>query len=212
MIKVLLSDGGGKGLKSRLDDLSNQQVVVHPYPPTENTKLVLPFRQYLTDDGTSSGSQDMRVDGSTNPVDFFINATGTEDIYIKRISVVIEDAGAVINEFANIGELSNGIDFLWSTSESGEISVASSLRTNFDLIQLGGGTPAFGTGNAAFRITNASSSDEAFIPSIDLKEDYGFPWGLRLRKGSEDRITFRVNDDLSSGISRFDIVCQGIRL
>ena len=49
------------------------------------------------------------------------------------------------------------------------------------------------------------------MPNIDVAETFGMPYGLRLRKGTKDNLTFVVNDNLS-GLTTFDIVAYGIRI
>ena len=73
MIKAIISDGHGSGNKLKINHEGVANVIVHPHPPTDEKIAVQPFRQYFTDNGNGSGSNDMIVDGSTTPVSFFIH-------------------------------------------------------------------------------------------------------------------------------------------
>ena len=79
-IKTKLVDGHGSGNTLKINGEGELNVVVHPHPPKNEENLAVPFRQYFTDDGTSSGSNDMRVNGATNSVDFYIKAETDRDI------------------------------------------------------------------------------------------------------------------------------------
>lgn len=211
MIKSVLVDGYGSGHKVKINGEGEVGVVVHPHPPIDEVLAPLPFRQYMTDDGTAAGSKDMAVNGSSNNLEFCISAKSNIDVYVKSISIVIADAGATLNKFGNITALSNGIEFSYITQSQGSLVIHEALKTNFDFIQLGLGEPAFGTGNAAFRGTNIIGSSEGFIPIIDFNATFGLQWGLRLRKGTNDKICFIIKDNVS-GVDRFDAVAYGIQI
>ena len=74
--------------KGELDESSGAlPVQIVPYPPITPMKFRF-FRQFLTDDGTTSGSNDMGIDGST-PVDFYVEASQTADRYITSIDFIM---------------------------------------------------------------------------------------------------------------------------
>jgi len=43
-----------------------------------------------------------------------------------------------------------------------------------------------------------------------MEESFGYNWGLVLRKGTKDKLVFRINDDLS-GLSILNFQATGIR-
>ena len=202
-------DGYGTGHKVRVNGEGEINVVVHPHPPRDEVEVAFPFRQYLTDDGTPTGSNDMKVNGATTPVEFCVNAVSDFDIYVKNIAIVIADAGASLSQFGSITALTNGVDIKWVSQDFGERTIASGLKSNFDFVQTALGQPAFGDGNGAFRANNVVSTSEAFLPVIDLSKTFGLPWGVRLRKGTKDRLCFVINDNVST-IDRFDALAYGI--
>ena len=85
MIKAQIkSVDNGNSLK--IDEEGAIGAIVHPHPPLVEVIDVLPFRQYFTDTGVMTGSNDMTVNGSSTSVDFYISASNDYDIYIKYIS------------------------------------------------------------------------------------------------------------------------------
>ena len=186
-------------------------VVLHQHPPIDEEVVALPFRQFFTDNGSPSGSNDMKVNGATQSQDFSVAALQDNDVYIKTIAIEISDAGAALNEFGNLAALTNGISFLWSTQQDGEYIIADELKTNWDMIRMCATQPYGGGGNA-FKANNVSGSAEGFTPIFDTSVVFGLPWGLRLRKGTLERLIFRVNDNLSSGIDSFNIIAYGTRI
>jgi len=204
--KVYSSDGTTPLKINREGEAS---VVVHPHPPYEESISALPFRGYFL----NGVSNDMAVDGSTNYIDFSILASNNYDIYVKYISAEIGDGGApALNKFGALPKLNNGLGWYWFNQEEGEYELHEGITTNKEFIRIGTDTAAIGTGTDAFLAdVSGGGTEKSYLPSIDISESYGLPWGLRLRKGSTDRIIFRVNDDLT-GLSTFNIVCYGIRI
>ena len=83
-------------------------VISAAYPPFSEQK-VEPFRQYLTDDGLISGSNDMGVDGSSNNIDFWIPADPSNDRYITALNWIVGyGTSGQPNQWANGAALTNG--------------------------------------------------------------------------------------------------------
>jgi len=212
MLKTILSDGGGSENKAKVTDEGALQVVPHSHPVVDEPIITRPFRQYFTDNGHDDGSNDMRVDGSTNNVEFYITALTDYDLYINSASIVIADAGQTLSEFGNLNSaLTNGVTLDWVTTDVGQTQIHEGLKTNFDFIRLAGGQPAFGSAADSFRAPNVSGTSEAYFPFIDFDQIFGVKWGLRLRKGTNDRLTWTVRDDVT-GVDQFDIIAYGIYL
>jgi hypothetical protein len=165
------------------------------------------FRQFMTDDGTSSGSNDMQVDGSSTAVEFWVQADSTYDLYISSLSFVIADASATLNKFGNITALTNGCQLEYFT-DGGTTTIADALKTNFDFVRLCLGIPSFGDGAGAFRASNVESTSEGYLPVLDIKNVFGIPWGIRLRPGTSDKIILRVRDD-TTGVDAFNCIAYG---
>jgi hypothetical protein len=210
-INVRVEDGTGTGNAATVNNEGQLNVIVHPHPPVTDQKPVKPFRQYFTDDGTSTGSNDMKVDGSTTNVEFYIEADQTKDLYIKSVSVVIADASSTLNKFGNITALTNGVEFKWVSIGEEEIVIHEGLVSNFDFVRLAGGQPGFGDGAGAFRASNVESTSEGYIPFIDLAFTFGLPYGIRLKAGSTDKLVFTVRDNCT-GVDAFNIIGYGIKI
>lgn len=211
MIKSVIYDGTGSDAKARIDDEGQLNVIVHQHPPVSDTKPAIPFREFFKNACCSS---DMKVNGACVSVDFTIEADPEQDIYIKAVSVVIADGTAVLNQFGAVTALTTGLDFEWSTTDLGVTTIGDGLKTNFDFIRLALGYPGFGDGTAVFRASNVSSppsSSEAYIPIIDFSQMFGLQYGLKLRRGSTDKLIFRINDDVT-GVDQFDAIAYGIKV
>jgi hypothetical protein len=212
MIKVHLSDGYGKGNRAKVNGEGELGVVVHPHPPADEIVTVLPFRQYFTTDGTSSGSNDMIVNGSTTAVDFYVEAVPEYDIYINSISVEIGDSGSPnLNSFGALSALTNGIEWIYFNQDQAEYQLHDGIKTNKEFIRLSNLRGAFGDGSSAFLAdVSGGSSTKSYLPSIDISENFGMPWGLRLQKGTTDKLIFRVRDALA-GLDVLNAIAYGIR-
>ncbi len=187
-------------------------VTVHSHPPINEQVEAYPFSQWFTDNGAASGSNDLRVDGSSTNQDFYICASSEVDIFVKSISVRISDTSAVLNKFGNLTALTNGLEFHYSTNQLGDVVIQDEIKTNLDFIRIGLSTGAVGDGTSAFRSDLSGGGADTYLPVIDLAVTFGFPWGLRLKKASTDCIGFVVKDDLSTGIDAFNIKGFGSQL
>ena len=212
MIKLGIGDGQGRGTVARVSEEGALHTVVHPHPPSDDFRVLLPYRHYLTDDGlvADGSNEDMRVNGSATPQYFYVAADPNRDIYVKNLSVVIVDANSALNEFGNLAALSNGCRIYWQASGIGEINIATALKSNFDFVRLARGQPAFGDAAGAFRANNVVSTSEGYLPVIDFSATFGMPWGLKLRKASEDRVAIEINDDVSA-VDAFNVIAYGVQ-
>lgn len=210
MILSRIVDGHGSENSLKINGEGEIAVVAHSHPPRDESVESYPFSQWFTDDGLSSGSNDLRVNGSTTSRDFYIAGRESFDIYIKTISVQISDNGSALNKFGALAALTNGVDFLFSNDSLGEIFIQQGMKTNLDMVRLAISTGAIGTGTDAYKADISGGGADTYLPTLDLSVTFGFPWGLRLKKGSNDKITFRVNDDLSVGIDAFNVKGFGV--
>ena len=209
MLKSCIVDGHGNGEKLHVGDEGEISAVLHSHPPTNDPAQVLPFRQYFTDTGIATGDNDMIVNGSTSaPLDFCITASKDYDIYIKTLSVQISDVGGELDLFGNLTALTNGVMWIWDTQTNSEYCLHDGIKDNLEFIRLGLGQPAF---DKTFKVDiKGKGSDDTYLPVIDLTTTFGVMWGLRLRQGTLDKLTFRVQDDLT-GLSVFNVIGYGIR-
>ena len=204
MIKAEIVDGGGTEERARVLD-RGLLVTLNPNVPIIDQKTI-PFRQFFTDDGKPTGSRDMLVDGSVTNVDFTIPASQENIRYITSISWVIADAGANLNQFGNLAVLTNGCSLFYQRPDI-EIVIHDELKTNFDFIRLAQGNPSFGSADDAFRGRNVIGLSEGYFPILDLTKLMP-PYGIGLNPNTQEKITFRIRDDVS-GIDQFDVIAYG---
>ena len=114
-IKTNIEDGAGNGYLAKVSPEGFLFTQEAPYPPSSEETKITVYREFLTlnNNGTTT---DMRVNGSTTPQIFYINAEPDFDIYITTVSFLIADAGASLNEFGGITALANGCRFYYDTS------------------------------------------------------------------------------------------------
>jgi hypothetical protein len=155
----------------------------------------------------------MGVDGSVNFVDFAITASADFDIFIKYITCEIGDGGTpALNKFGALSALTNGVAFYWDTQSEPLYELHEGIKTNKEFIRIASDTAAIGTGTEAFLAdVSGGGAEKSYFPNIDMEEIYGFQWGLRLRKGTLDRLVFRVQDNLT-GLSTFNAIATGTRI
>lgn len=71
---------------------------------------------------------------------------------------------------------------------------------------------AIGTGVEAYLAdVSGGGTEKSYLPNIDMEDIYGFTWGLRLRKGTLDKLIFRINDNLT-GLTTFNAIATGTRI
>ena len=211
MIYSKIKGQTGKTLK--VGDEGEIEVVIHQHPPINEVRPALPFRSYFTDNGTTTGDNIMRVNGATNFVDFYVKANQDYDIYIKYITTEIGDGGTPsLNKFGNLNALFNGVAFLWDTQTEPDYELHEGIKTNKEFIRIASDTGAIGTGQDAYLAdVSGGGTEKSYLPNMDMAEIYGLSWGLRLRKGTNDRLVFRVRDDLT-GLSTFNAIATGVRV
>lgn len=207
MIKTTIHDlGKNYSMKVEEDGAINAYII--PRPPLESEQQALPFASYMKLNGT--GATAMNVNGSVTPQDFYIKAEDY-DIYVNTIVFEIADAGASLEKFGALTALTNGLEFYYFNQAQGKYSIESGLKSNFDMIRLANFSPAYGTANEAFKLTNVVGASEAYVGVIDLEDIFGLQWGLQLRANTTDRIGFIVNDNITA-IDAMDIKVYGIRV
>lgn len=199
MAKVEISDG------KQLVKVENQKLttVQAPYPPLEPTKI-RPFRQYFTVDGTSSGSFDMSVDGSSTEQTFCVPASGSVDRYITNISVILGygTAGSPY-QWADGTALTNGTVLRYDYAQ-GSIDIHDGIKTNQDFFRLShepvrDGWELRGIGAA---------NDYGYFLTLDL-ENYMPPFGVKLDKDSAQSLNFVIRDNVSTDADTFNAIAYG---
>ena len=213
MISTAIVDGFlGTESKLKVYDEGEIGVAIHQHPPKNETDPTRPFRQRFSDDGTATGTTSMIVDGSSTNVDYYIEGNKDYDIYIRTISVQISDTGTVdLDKFGALTALSNGVEFEWSSDILGTVTLHDGIKTNLEFIRLGTLTAGVGGGTSAFQSDTSGAGNTTYLPIIDLAQLHGLQWGIRLRRGTNERLTFRIRDNMT-GMTVFDAIGYGIRI
>lgn len=197
-------DGSGSGIYTKVNDGKYMFTQNSNLPPIDNRTIQIIYRKFLTlnEDGTTTS---MLVDGSTTSQLFYVSANENNDIYITSLSIIIQATGIDLGtDFAGDGSgISNGFRVYYE-DKNGEINIGTDLTTNFDFIRLCQGNPGFGDGGNTFKIPDLAGGGkkaaEGYIPVLDFPEVFGFNYGLRLRRGTTNKLVFEINDDLTTGL------------
>lgn len=211
MIKNKITDGLGSQRSAHVTEDHALLVTTLPYDySTDLKKKILPFRQYFTVDGTAGGSYDLRVDGSSTPVNFWIPSSQTAERFVTTLSFAISDTILTPAKFAGITALTNGVQLYYTAADYGNIYIHDALKSNFDFIRLGLGQPALGNANDAFTISNVVGNADSYIPFVDLGR-FIPPYGVHLAKASNERLILSIRDNISA-IDGFDCIAYGYDL
>lgn len=148
---------------------------------------------------TTGGSQDLLVNGSITPVDFFINPSVTKERFIT---------------FLRFEALGNGIQFTRFLSKNAAITngVLMTIRSNNSQVDF----PAIKTSEDFASYFSRGPSDFNFfdVSGTDyFRATLTFPIPFQLFKkdtfSTDDFIRIRIQDDLTSGITRFQFIAFG---
>ena len=192
MQKTNIIGGTGAGEAAMVDDQHGLVVSVASCPPMIKQKNKV-FRQYMTSDGTASGSNDLGIDGSSTTVKFWVPADNDNDRYITKVSFLVSYGGsAELFEFSDSGAaLTNGFRFYYEKTGDGKIDIHDAIKSNADLFRLGMKDllpTAWETRNVG------QTGDYGYIINVSLSELIP-PYGLKLDAGSSQMLVFEVRDD-----------------
>lgn len=210
MIKTLLIDGKGNGHKANIDKFGALSISTSiPEIPVEGTPNRVRF--YSAKFGTSgaeSGTVNANVDGSVTAKEFYIESHADYDLHITEVTMIVADAGVTHNGFGGLSALTNGIDLI--VSEAGQSTYAiQAAKTGGQLIARSGFHRPFGSGADSWELTNWTATEDAQIVVMPFSEF--IPTGLRIGRGTQDRISLWVRDNLT-GLTEFTIRAFGYRL
>ena len=150
------------------------------------------FSGLLGQGGLDKGVTDMSTTSNT----YFVEASPDFDYRIMYIIVLCADAGADHNAWGNIGATSIGIDLF--VTENGESDFIIEKATTFGQALVQTGMFNYHTGGStsqAFQFQNWADSQEAQTVIIPIKEI--IPGGLRIGRGTKDRLTLNTNDNFT---------------
>jgi len=192
LIAFKLNDGNGTAKKAKVLDDNELLVSVNPTPPLIQSKVYI-FSQFLTTDGTSSGSNDMGIDGSSTNVEFYLKADEEEDAFVTKLNFIVGyGASAYLYDFADSGgPLTNGINIYYTDSYNDVITIANITR-NYSFLRfslLSGIIPT------AWELRNLGAlNDYGYMCSIDLSSLVS-PYGVKLDRGTRQKLSILIRDD-----------------
>lgn len=192
MLKQIIADGQGSGRNVGVttDNALKVSIVSQAANtiPTEQLIRQKQLRRFLLN-GTS---RDMNIDGSVTPVEFYVGAEEGVTKWFTGIRIIMHDENMELNtnDFRRFGRaaitpgLTNGIELF--TTQEGIITslVADAVQTIGDFMK--------------------DASDYVnFINAIAAQTDYlhfdlDFDVPVVLPPGTSDRITIKINDDLTA--------------
>lgn len=204
MIKTVIRDLL-TGYTAKVDEDNAILVKSIPIPTVSTRDDQKPFAQLFTDTGLPTGNSNMNVDGSVTSREFKISSSSTGDRYITNISFTLTDnnSGSVkLNVFGGLATaLTNGVKIFYQT-EKGTVQFQQGIafKSNFEILRLCLGNPAFGTGADAYKLQSVSgvgaATQHGYFPILDIRKTYGFQWGIRLRQSADQKLIIQINDNL----------------
>jgi hypothetical protein len=193
-----ISDGFGSGRRAKVTDDHALLVSVVPRPellPIGTTNPVRFYSAQLGSTGADAGVVNMNVNGSVTSQDFFIAANNDFDLYITHIVILIADSAVPHNRFGNIMTVTNGWDLI--LNEAGiNTNIVVKAKTNGEIILGTGLTNAFGDGSTSFIISNWTGVADALFVTMPIYQVV--PGGLRIGRGSTDKLISRINDNFTT--------------
>jgi hypothetical protein len=184
-----LYDVAGNPIDSYLDDAGDRRLRVEAnFPPGLSIIIGNGIPEDLGDIvrkyALNSGSSDLRVDGSTTPVEFTYPCDATFDIRVYEIRFLFSARDIIFDgdSFGPLSVLSNGIE-VEITYDNGTTNTLATVNANEDLLMFP--SPA----NA---ILNNTGPKDILVMGMFLG---GVPI---LKAGTSDEVLVRINDDLVS--------------
>lgn len=203
MFNTVLWGGNGNKKPAAVTDDHELCMIGAPYPPL-TTQKVQPFRQYLTDDGLAGGTNDMGVDGSSTPINYYIPSKPTEDRYITTLNFIIGyGSSGQPNEWADGTALSNGCRLFYE-SQRGEVDIHEGITSNQEFFRL-----SFSPIPTAWEVRHVNASnDYGYFITLDLTK-LGLPFGVKLDRGSSQRLVMTIQDNAGTDADSFNCIAYG---
>jgi len=173
------------------------------------------FRYYsarLGSTGSDSGTTNMNVDGSVTPQKFYITSHEDYDLYITGLVIFIGDSTISRKGFGALSALATGWD-LYIVEAGVTTYIVEKAKTSSNVIRQTGYMRPYGTGAELYLASdyNASNDDaNAIYVPIWETMNCGDLKGVRIGRGTQNKIESVVNDDLT-GLVDFTVRVLGYR-
>jgi hypothetical protein len=164
------------GVKRLAVDVNFSEGAIIPVIPANN--LV-----YRTTDLLNSGSPNMAVNGSSTPVSFKLQASGSQTFYLERIVLLLLDDGNIdFSKFGAGAALTNGIQLNMSVASTVyEVCV---INNNADIVL------KF-TGGAGTQGNGGFSPNDAYWGAMTFGKN------ITLNGGTSDFVEIKIRDNLT---------------
>lgn len=144
-----------------------------------------PIQRPFTLDGTLTGDNNMNVNGSVTPVEFYFQAEPNRMVYINKLGFLVSDAGNT--DFDNYGSLpgplTNGIT-LYTIIDGVEIPLTPVIKKTADYFGIG----------ALAQFVDLSGSSRLANYTFSL---FDYSEGIILNGDDGDILGIRINDNLT---------------
>ena len=177
-------------------------------PPSIGTESRLRYySSVLGSTGADSGTTNMNVNGAVTAQEFFIEAHPDYDLRVMAIVIIIADQNIAHNAFGGVVALANGWSL--STVESGDVTtLIDEAKTSGQVIAQAGFGHPYGGGATSFQLTKWTGTEDAH--TILIPTHSYIPNGIRIGRGTKDKVISTVNDDLT-GLTEFTVRLIGYR-
>lgn len=205
-------DGAGEGHRAKVTSNQALQVEIVASAPLA---IGAPSRRTLLSGklgttGLGSGTVDhfLAVGTLANPYRAYISAHADYDQYVTLITFYIEDSAVTHAGFGNLAALTNGFDLV--SSERGvETLIIDKSKTFGNLIFQTGMEKPFGADATSFELTNVTGLQDAQVLPYNVTSR--LPEGIRIGRGTLDKIELRIHDDMT-GLNSFQVIVSGYKV
>lgn len=159
--------------------------------------------------GMDSGTLSQNINGSSTPQEFYIASDTAFDIYIMVINIVIADGNIAHNMFGGINpsNLVNGWDLY--VKELGIITyLVENAFSSGEVVTQAGFFNPYGNAGTSWELTSYTGVSDAHTISIPMFQYV--PGGLRLGRGTTDRLVSVIADDFT-GLTDFFVAVHGYK-
>lgn len=201
------ADGSGNSAAVSSHHALHTSLVEPDLAPVGTANRYRLFSQLTSSAGDGTGTTNMNANGSVTSQEFTIDSVADYDIRIMAIVIFIGDTAVTHGAFGNVSALTNGWDL--ELLETGvKTSLISNAKTGGDVIIQSSPTIAWGNTATSWELTNYSSTQDATV--VTFPAGFLVPNGLRIGRGTSDKLISTVNDDLT-GLADFFVRALGYR-
>jgi hypothetical protein len=211
---VVIKNGGPfGGSRTAVVDEGNHLAVAQYEPKLHLDGMPSKFQFYAQHLGTTGpvaqavadNNADMGVAGTGT--EFFIASDPIFDLRIMHISIIIADQTIAHNTFGGVAALSTGWDLIIEEGGS-QTFLINKAKTSGQVIAQAGFFQPYDAGATAWKLTKWTANEDAHTISIPVGQLV--PGGVRIGRGTKDRIVAVVNDDIS-GLTEMYVRVMGYR-